>query len=88
MQVQIRVKAIISGLLENTNSKMCPVPLLGFLAQLTSEGNFFPDGFLNEYEKSMLEVDKLGMVEGVNIKAKLAMTGFFFFEKVLVNKIL
>lgn len=62
MLLRVRVKGILSNLLEATTLERIPGPLIIFLSNLTQKGQFVPDRFLTPYELNRIDLDNYGAI--------------------------
>ena len=47
MKAKVRLKGVFRGLLDNTSSKIMPVPLISFLASILKPGQYIPNNLLS-----------------------------------------
>eukprot|EP00347_Sterkiella_histriomuscorum_P001239 403372795 len=85
----IRAKNILKIIFESSHSHSLPSPIIQFLIFLSKSGAFIPYNFLNELESNhLLQSDINGALADSDPKTKIVIIGFFFFEKVLIRKVL
>ena len=88
LHLRVRIKGFITNLIENTTADDIPVPLLIFIKNLTSPGQFVPDGFLTRYQINRIDSDNYGaiivldelqikMISGIYIYARIMCCDYF-----------
>jgi len=81
----IRAKNILNLFYEYSHSHSLPSPMIQFLIFLSKPGAYIPGYFMNDLEKNYLyEIDINDSLGYSDVKTKIAMLGFFCFEKILI----
>jgi len=88
MKVKVRVKGVFQAILDATDPKIMPVPLIVFLASLLKPKCFVPDHFLTEFELNRVKTDSYGALLPLKTEQVQMITSFFVVGKVLLGKIL
>lgn len=88
VKIQVRIRGIIEGFIDNTTEAEMPGPLRLFIDKLTSNGTFLPSSYLLPFEKSRLELDSFGALKAQSASRKQMMVCFFFFTRILIGMLL
>jgi hypothetical protein len=88
MKLKVRTKGIIQSVVDNTNVKDMPIPLVIFLSNLVKPKAYVPQNFLTEFELNRLETDQYGAVGKLNEAQIKMIASLYIFGKVLVAKVL
>ncbi|CDW82195.1 UNKNOWN [Stylonychia lemnae] len=88
MQIRIRVKSILDGLIEYSIPKTFPQPLLVFFSSYFSENTYQPVEQFSKIEMKLLKFDQSGAFNELDSKCQMLVIGSYIFCKVLINKIL
>lgn len=88
MLLRVRVKGILSNLLEATTLERIPGPLIVFLSNLTQKGQFVPDRFLTPYELNRIDLDNYGAIVDLDYQQRQMIAGLYLFGKILITKVL
>ena len=86
LKVQVRVRGIMEGFIENANERNMPGPLRLFIDRLITNGAFLPKSYLLNFEKYRLDFDPFGAIWEQNREKKHMLIGMFFFTRILVSK--
>jgi hypothetical protein len=62
MITRVRIKGILSDLMEATNLERMPVPLIVFVAFICKPGNHMPDNFLTQFDLNRIRLDNYGAI--------------------------
>lgn len=88
LKLHVRIKGLFEGLLQATNPKSMPKPLMLFIDRFINNGSFIPLEYFVPYEKSRLNFDKFGAVCQQTEDRKLMLICFFFITRILVSMLL
>lgn len=88
MLLRVRVKGILSNLLEATTLESIPGPLIVFIANLTKNGQFVPDHFLTPYELNRIDLDNYGAIVDLDPLQRQMIATIYLFGKILISKVL
>jgi hypothetical protein len=75
-------------ILDSTDLKIMPIPLIIFLGSLTSHKAFIPDNFLTIFELNRLQTDPYGALLNPDDEQVKMILGFYIIGKILIGKIL
>jgi hypothetical protein len=88
LKLHVRIKGLFEGLLQATNPKSMPKPLMLFIDRFINNGAFIPQEYFVPYEKARLNFDKFGAVCNQTENRKLMLICFFFISRILVAMLL
>lgn len=85
LKIQVRVKGILDGLIENTNEVNMPVPLRIFIDKLIDDGAYVPQSYFTPFERSRLDVDQFGALWRQNEDKRRLLVTMFFISRIVVK---
>ena len=88
MKLKVRVKGILTSILENTDLKIVPIPFIVFLGNMIHHKTFMPDNFLTEFELNRLQLDDYGALFHPDEDQSKMILGFYIMGKILTARIL
>jgi len=88
MLLRVRVKGIITNLLESTTLDSIPGPLIIFISNLTKDGQYVPDNFLTPYELNRIDLDNYSAIVDLDQVQRQMIAAIYLFGKMLVSKVL
>lgn len=86
--LQIRINTILTNLIQNTNKKSFPQPLVSFMNSFMVEGGFLPYDFLSEFEIDIIQFDKYDAIVNYTKKMKFLQIASFIIPQFLIDKVL
>lgn len=88
LKLHVRIKGLFEGLLQATNPKSMPKPLMLFIDRFINNGAFIPQEYFVPYEKARLSFDKFGAICHQTEDRKLMLICFFLITRILVATLL
>eukprot|EP00347_Sterkiella_histriomuscorum_P002439 403368142 len=83
----LRAKVLLQNIQDNLSYKQAPEPLIKFVEILLKLGVFFPEYFINQYEKDFIIFDYQSATSITTLEQKQIAVGFLIFDKILLNQV-